>query len=297
MYPRPFEYVAPGSLEEALRALGSKSEAKVLAGGHSLLPMMKLRIFSPEVLVDIGRIAELYELREVDDHLAVGAMVTHAEVAASELVGAHAPAVAEAAAWLGDPQVRNRGTLCGSLAHGDPASDEPPTVLAVGATLMARSMEGERHIPAEQFFLDTMTTALRDEEILVEVRLPKRGPGEGCAYEKLGRRGGRSDFAVAGAAAWVRLSDGVVTGARVALAGVGPVPALAAGVAEALVGTDGSPEAITSAADRAADGVVVLEDLYGSEEYKAHLARVFTRKAVLRAVERAMEGGLRTHDV
>lgn len=287
MYPARFDYVAPPSLEEALQVLSGHRGAKVLAGGHSLLPLMKLRFLSPELVVDIGRIPELRPIRREGAHLMVGATATHAEVAGSELVRRHAPALAEAASWVGDPQVRNRGTVGGAVAHADPSSDEPAAVLALGGVMLARSAAGGREIAAEEFFVDTMTTALGEDEILTGIRLPLRGSGEGSAYDKLGRRGGRSDFAVAGAAAWVRLENGVVAAARVALTGVGPVTALAPGVAEELVGTDGSAEAVGAAARRAPEGVTVLEDLFGGEEYKTHLARVYVRKALLEALARA----------
>ncbi|MGH8937142.1 MAG: FAD binding domain-containing protein [Acidimicrobiia bacterium] len=287
MYPRAFDYEAPASLEEAIEILASHPGAKVLAGGHSLLPLMKLRLLSPELLVDIGRIPGLDQLREEGDYLVIGANVTHAQVARSELVRRRARALWEAASWVGDPQVRNRGTVCGSVAHADPASDEPAAVLAMGATLVARSVEGTREITADEFFVDTMLSALQENEILIEIRIPLSENGQGSAYDKLGRRGGHSDFAVAGSAAWVRMVRGTVAEARIAVTGVGTVAGLAPGVAEALVGTDGSPEAIEQAAARATEGITVIGDLYGSEEYKAHLARVFTQRALRTAFARA----------
>lgn len=287
MYPRSFDYLAPTNLDDALEVLARREGAKVLAGGHSLLPLMKLRLLSPELLVDIGRIPGLDEIREDGHQLVIGANVTHAQVARSELVRRQARAVWEAASWVGDPQVRNRGTVCGSVAHADPASDEPGAVLALGATMVARSVEGTREIPAGEFFVDTMLSALQEKEILTEIRIPTGGKGRGSAYDKLGRRGGHSDFAVAGSAAWVRMDGGTVGDARIALTGVGTVAGLAPRVPEALVGTDGSPEAVERAAGRASDGITIIGDLYGSEEYKAHLARVFTRRALLTALRRA----------
>jgi carbon-monoxide dehydrogenase medium subunit len=289
MYPRTFEYAAPTALQEALEVLASREGAKVLAGGHSLLPLMKLRLLSPPLLVDIGHIPGLDQIREDDGYLVIGANVTHARAARSDVVRRHAAALWEAASWVGDPQVRNRGTVCGSVAHADPASDEPGAVLALGATMVARSLEGTREIPAGDFFVDTMTSALRADEILTEVRIPLGAVGQGSAYDKLGRRGGHSDFAVAGSAAWVQVTGRTVAEARVALTGVGTVAALAPQVTEALVGTDGSPEAVEQAAARSLDGIVLVEDLYGSEEYKAHLARVYTRRALLTALERAAQ--------
>ncbi|MDP8958517.1 MAG: xanthine dehydrogenase family protein subunit M [Actinomycetota bacterium] len=292
MYPRSFDYIAPSTLDEALEALASRPGARVLAGGHSLLPMMKLRLLSPELLVDIGRIGGMAEIREEGEELIIGANVTHAQSASSGVLREQAAALWEAACWVGDPQVRNRGTVCGSIAHADPASDEPAAVLALGATMVVRSMESARRIPSSEFFLDTMTSAVADGEILTEIRIPKRQVGEGSAYDKLGRRGGHSDFAVAGAAAWVRRQDSRVADARLALTGVGSVAALAPKVAEELRGTDGSAEAIERAAIRAVEGSAVVEDLYGSEEYKAHLAVVYAKRALRAAMERAGAGDL-----
>lgn len=282
MYPRQFDYVAAGSLDEALSVLASADNAKVMSGGMSLMPLMKMRFLSPETVVDIGRIDGLDYIEDRGDHIAVGALARHAAVASSELLANHARAVTQAAAWTGDSQVRNWGTLCGALAHADLAADTPAAALALGATMVARSSSGERTIDAADFFVDTLTSALEPTEILTEVRFPKRGGGS--AYDKLGRRGGHSDYAVAGAAAWVSMDGGSVTGCAVGLTGVGTKPTLASGVAEALTGTDGSAEALAAAADRATDGVTVLEDLYGSEEYKTHLAKVYVRRALEQAM-------------
>ncbi len=285
MYPREFDYVAPASLDEALDALAANPGAKVLAGGMSLLPLMKMRLFSPEMVVDIGRIPGLGDITDNGDHLAIGALVRHGQTAGSDLVATNAAALAEAAAYTGDPQVRNRGTTCGSLAHADIAADQPAAALALGATMVAASKNGRREIAASDFFVDTLTSALNPDEILVEVRIPKAGGGS--VYDKLGRRGGHSDYAVAGAAAWVRRSNGTVEDARVALTGVGTKPTLAAGSMEAIIGSDGGADAIAAAAARATEGVTVLEDLYGSEAYKAHLATVYVGRALEQAIARA----------
>jgi aerobic carbon-monoxide dehydrogenase medium subunit len=282
MYPREFDYVAPASLEEALGALGD--DAKVMAGGMSLIPLMKMRLFSPAVVVDIGRIAGLDGVEDTGDHIEIGALVRHATTASHELVTANAAALAAGAALTGDVQVRNRGTTCGALAHADVAADQPAGALACGAVMVAQSSSGTREIPASEFFVDSLTSALEPNEILTSIRLPKVGPGEASAYDKLGRRGGHSDYAVAGAAAWVKRSNGSIEDARVAVTGVGTKPQLAAGVAEALIGTDGSDEAVKAAAEKAADDITVLEDLYGSEEYKAHLAKVYVARAVKQAL-------------
>jgi carbon-monoxide dehydrogenase medium subunit len=285
MYPRQFEYVAPASLDEALGALGDDS--KVMAGGMSLLPLMKMRLFSPATVVDIGRISGLDTIDDNGDHISIGALVRHADTASSDLIAANAAALATAAALTGDVQVRNRGTTCGSLAHSDVAADQPAAAIAAGATMVARSSSGTRDIAAADFFVDALTSALNSDEILVGIRIPKAGAGEGSAYDKLGRRGGRSDYAVAGAAAWVKKSNGSIEDARIGLTGVGTKASLAEGVSAALIGTDGSDAAISEAAAHAVDGVTVLEDLYGSEEYKAHLATVYVARAVKAALANA----------
>ena len=284
MYPRQFEYVAPASLDEAAAALAANPGAKVMSGGMSLIPMMKLRLLSPAVVVDIGGVAGLDSIDDRGDHLAIGALVRHADTASSPLVQQHAAALAKAAGLTGDSQVRNRGTTCGALAHADLAADQTAAALALGATMVAQSASGTREIAAADFFVDTLTSALAADEILVEVRVPKVGAGEASAYTKLGRRGGESDYAVAGAAAWVRKSNGSVEAARVALTGVGPKAVLVGGVSDALVGSDGSADAIAAAAAHATDGVNVLEDLYGSVEYKSHLAQVYVKRALAAAI-------------
>ena len=282
MYPRHFDYVAPTSLEEAFGALGDDS--KVMAGGMSLIPLMKLRLFSPAVVVDIARIPDLATVSDGGDHVSIGALVRHAETETNALVTANAAALAQAASLTGDVQVRNRGTTCGALAHADVAADQPAGALVCGAVMVAKSASGTREIPASEFFVDSLTSALGLDEILTEIRVPKVRSGEGSAYDKLGRRGGRSDYAVAGAAAWLKKTNGSIEDARVAVTGVGTKPTLVPAVAEALIGTDGSEGAIEAAAEHAVDDVTVLEDLYGSEEYKTHLAKVFVARSVRAAL-------------
>ena len=278
MYPRAFDYVAASSIEEAVRELGNADFAKVMSGGMSLIPMMKLRLLSPEVVVDIGRVPGLDAISDDGSSITIGALVTHEKTAAADV-----PAVLKtAAAWTGDRQVRTRGTTCGALAHADIAADQPSAVLALGGTITARGPSGTREIAADDFFVDAMTSALEPNEILTAVRIPKRGGGS--AYEKLGRRGGHTDYAVAGASAWVEKSNGSISDARIALTGVGLKPELTRGVMESLVGTDGSDSAVTAAAERAVEGITVLEDLYGSVEYKTHLAKVMVRRAVSQAI-------------
>ena len=284
MYPRKFDYLAPTTMDEALSALSTTPDAKIMSGGMSLIPMMKLRLLSPATVIDIGRIPGLDAIEDRGDYLAIGALVRHAQTASSDLVKTYAAALARAAALTGDVQVRNRGTTVGAVAHADLAADQTAAVLALGATMVARSSSGTREIAASDFFVDTLTSALAEDEILVEIRIPKAGDGESSAYTKLGRHGGESDYAVAGAAVWVRKTNGAVSDARIALTGVGSKALLAGGVAEALIGSDGSEAAIEAAADRAAEGINVLEDLYGSEEYKAHLATVYVKRALSAAL-------------
>lgn len=283
MYPREFDYVAPASLDEALGALGE--DAKVMAGGMSLIPLMKMRLFSPAVVVDIARLPGLDTVEEQNGEVTIGALVRHATTATHPLVIQVASALATAASLTGDVQVRNRGTTCGAIAHADLVADQPAAVLALGATMVAQSSGGTREIAASDFFVDALTSALEPNEILTSVRIPKHTPGEGSAYDKLGRRGGRSDYAIAGAAAWVKMDGGSVADARVALTGVGTKVSLANAMAEALVGTDGSEAAVKEAAQKASDDVTIIEDLYGTVEYKTHLASVYASRAVLQAID------------
>lgn len=281
MYPRAFEYVAASSIDEAVRELGNADFAKVMSGGMSLIPMMKLRLLSPDLVVDIGGVSGLGDITDDGESMTIGALVTHEQTAASDL-----PTVLKtAAAWTGDPQVRARGTTCGAVAHADIAADQPSAILALGGTIIAQGPNGTREIAAEDFFVDAMTSALEPNEILTSIRLPKAGGGS--AYDKLGRRGGHTDYAVAGASAWVSRSNGSISDASIALTGVGLKPELTRGVMEAIIGTDGSDSAVASAADRAVEGITVLEDLYGSVEYKTHLAKVMVKRALTQAIASA----------
>lgn len=282
MYPRSFEYLAPSSLDEALRELGNADFAKVMSGGMSLIPMMKLRLLSPDLVVDMRRIEGLGDISANGDQVSIGALVRHADTAASDAVPA---ALRSAAAWTGDVQVRNRGTTCGAIAHADMAADQPAAFLALAGTAVARSASGSREISADDFFVDALTSALEPGEILTEIRIPRSGGGS--AYDKIGRRGGHTDYAVAGAAAWVSVDGGTVTDARVALNGVSTKPQLAAATMDAIIGTDGSESAIKAAASKATEGMTVLDDLYGSVEYKAHLAQVMAARALTQAIAEA----------
>lgn len=287
MYPRPFDYTAPTTLEQAAVSLAAHPGAKILAGGMSLIPMMKLRVLSPPTIVDIGKVPGLGFITERDGRVEIGALARQFQVAAFQPLVSRAAALAEAAAWTGDAQVRNRGTLCGSLAHADSSADQPAAVLALDGTMVAKSAGGVRTIRAADFFVDAFTTALEEDEILTGALIPLSLPGEGSSYRKVGRRGGHDGFAVAGAAAWVKVEHGVVADARLALTGVSTRPLLAHGIREALIGSDGSPGAVRAAAARAVEGVVLIADLYGSEDYKAHLARYLAVQALEIALDRA----------
>jgi len=277
MYPSTFDYVVPASLDEAVAALSNAENAKVLSGGMSLIPLMKMRLVRPATVVDISRIPDLDTITDAGDHIEIGALVTHAETAASALVKENATALAQAADATADIQVRNQGTTCGSIAHADLAADQPAAVLALGATMVAQSVRGTREIAAADFFVDTLTSALADDEILVKIKVPKGGTS---VYRKLGRRGGDSDYPIAGAAVWVDSSNGTVANARIAVTGVSSKPYLATASASAIVGSDGSADAIAAAGSHATDGVVVLEDLYATVDYRAHLADVYVQRAL-----------------
>lgn len=278
MYPATFDYVVPTSLSEALEALASADNPKILSGGMSLIPLMKMRLVRPTTVIDISRLPGLDTIfTDRGDHIKIGALVRHGETAADPLVNEHAAALAQAAAATADIQVRNQGTTCGSIAHADLAADQPAAVLALGATMTAESVRGSREIAAEDFFVDTLTSALEPDEILTAIRIPKGGSS---VYRKLGRRGGDSDYPIAGVAVWVDAFNGTVSDARVAVTGVSSKPYLASASAEAIVGSDGSAEAIAAASSHATDGAVVLEDLYATVEYRTHLAEVYVQRAL-----------------
>ena len=282
MIPAAFEYESPRTLGEALALLASRDDAKLLAGGHSLLPAMKLRVAAPATLIDLGRIAGLSYVRNAGDEIAIGAMTTHAEITASDLLHTASPLLAETASHIGDVQVRNRGTIGGSLAHADPAADYPAAILALDAEMVAMSERGERVIPARKFFTGLMTSALRPNEILTEIRIPKT-TGAGTAYKKFHHPA--SGFAVVGVAAVVKLRGGNIESAAIGITGVGMHAYRATAVEAALRGKPLS--AIASAAEKAAGKVEALGDSYASAEYRRHLAQVFTRRALQAAAKAA----------
>ncbi len=284
MIPAAFGYQRPASLDEALRILASNGEAKVLAGGQSLLPLLKLRIAAAETLVDIGRIAELKGVRQLPDgRLAVGALTTYRELADSP--ARHYGVLGDALPGIGDVQVRNRGTIGGAIAHADPASDMPACLLALDAELVARSAGGERTIPIDGFFEGSFATGLEPGEILTEIRLPGPRKDAGSAYASLEQSA--SGYALVGAAAVVFVGEGRrIAGANVALTGVGDHAYRARAVEAALAGSDGSAGAIEAAAAHATDGVEVAGDIHADRAYRTAMAAVYTRRAIEAALGR-----------
>jgi len=279
--PVAFDYVRPSTVDEALTALrDAGDEAKVLAGGQSLVPVLRLRMAAPGLLVDRGGIGELRGVRDDGDALVIGSMTTHATLAGHPLVAEHAPLLAKAAVQIGDRQVRHLGTLGGSLAHADPAGDLPAVARAMDATFVVAGPGGRRSIPAAEWPVDYFTTALAPDELLVEVRVPKYD-GWGAHYEKFHRTA--QAWAIVGVAAMVRRSNGSIAEARVALTNMGPTPVRATAVEQALAGARPAAQEVGAAAEHAAEGTRPPSDLSGTAEYRAHLARVLTARAVLAA--------------
>ncbi|MGD0685094.1 MAG: xanthine dehydrogenase family protein subunit M [Streptosporangiaceae bacterium] len=282
MIPAKFDYVRPSSLDEAISALaGGGEDAKVIAGGQSLMPLLRLRLAYPELLVDVGGIDELRGISDQGDSLRIGASTTHYEVVGDPLIAAHCGLLAEATGTVADPAVRHRGTLGGSLAHGDPAGDLPAVILALDATLTVRGPGGEREIGAADFFVDYLTTALRPGEILTAITIPKLGDGWGYRYEKFHRTA--QSWATVGVAALARRSNGTVAEARIGLTNMGSVPVRAAAAESAAAGAPASRDALRSAAAHAADGTEPPGDLHGAPDYRRHLARVLTGRALAAA--------------
>ena len=282
MIPAKFDYVRPGSLDEAVTALaGGGDDAKVIAGGQSLLPLLRLRLAYPELLVDVGGLDELRGVADAGDSLVIGARTTHHQLVRDPLVAEHCGLLAQAAATVADPAVRHRGTLGGSLAHADPAGDLPAVALALDATMVARSPRGEREIAAADFFVDYLTSSLEPGEILTAVRVPKLGPGWGYRYEKFHRTA--QAWATVGVAALVRRSNGSVAEARIGLTNMGPTPLRAAAAESAAAGAQASGDALRAAAASAAEGTNPPGDLHGAPDYRRHLARVLTGRALVAA--------------
>ena len=286
MYPAAFEYHAPGSVQEALGLLGKLDDAKILAGGHSLVPMMKLRLAQPKHLIDLRKVPGLNTIKEDGAMIAIGAMTTHWEVESSKVLQAKCPVVSDTAKIIGDPAVRNKGTIGGSLAHADPAADMPATVIALGAEFVCQGAKGKRTVKVDDWFQGLMATALGEDELLVEIRVPALAAGTGSAYMKFAHPASR--FAIVGAAAVITVDkQGTCTKAGVGITGAGTKAVRAKGVEAGLVGKRLDAASIEAAAQKAADGVDVQADLQGSVEYKSHLCRVFARRAVEAALKKA----------
>ena len=276
-----FDYTAPESLADAIAALNSDSEEiKVLAGGHSLLPVLKLRLAAPTLVVDIGRIRELRGISDDGDAIVIGAMTTHDEVATSDLVKEHASLLAKASQTVADPQVRHRGTLGGALAHADPAGDLPAPILALDAELVIVGADGERTVAAADFFEDLFTTALAENEILTKIRIPKH-TGWGAHYEKFTRVA--QQWSIVAVAATTRSEGGTISAAKVALTNMGSTPVRASAVEQALAGQSATEDAVKQAVSSVADGTSPPTDTNGDADYRRHLAMVLTGRAVLAA--------------
>jgi aerobic carbon-monoxide dehydrogenase medium subunit len=286
MIPAPFEYHAPSTVKEAIGLLERHGDdAKLLAGGHSLLPIMKFRLAQPKVVVDIGRIPGLDKIAAKGSTITIGALATHDAVETSDVLQKQCPLLAETASVIGDMQVRNRGTLGGSLAHADPAADYPGAILALDAEIVATGPKGTRTIPARDFFVEMLTTALTPTEIITEVHVPATGKGTGTAYLKHPHPA--SGYAVVGVAVVLQVSGGKCQRAAIGINGVAGKAYRASAVEKALVGKSLDEKTVADAAAHAADGADVQADLYASSEFRAHLASVYTKRAILKAASRA----------
>lgn len=283
MNPAAFAYHRAASIDEAIVLLQEHGEgAKLIAGGHSLLPIMKLRLAEPEILIDIGRLDELRGVRQVDGGIAIGALTTHHQVATDPAVLTVAPLLSAAASHVGDRQVRNRGTIGGALAHADAAADYPAAILALEATMVARGPAGERRIPAKEFFVDFLTTALDPAEILTAIQVPNAA-GSGYSYQKLANQA--SGYAIVGVAALLTLENGVVNDCRIGVTGAAAVAWRAEEAEAALRGQ--SLDAAARAVELVDGGVEMLDDLHGSADYRRRVTRGLTRRAILAAAENA----------
>jgi aerobic carbon-monoxide dehydrogenase medium subunit len=282
MIPAAFDYVRPSTVDEAVSALADAGDdAKVLAGGQSLLPVLRLRLAYPSTLVDVSRMDALRGVRDDGDAIVIGATTTHDTLVRDPLVLQHAPLLAQAAATVGDRQVRHLGTFGGSLSHADPAGDLPAVALALDASMQVVGRGGSRAIAAGDFFVDYLTTALEPGELLTEIRIPKLSEGWATHYEKFNRVA--QAWAIVAVAAAVRRSNGSIAEARIALTNMDSTPLRARATEDALAGADAAPDAVRAAADHAAEGARAPSDLSGAADYREHLARVLTRRAILTA--------------
>lgn len=283
MHPVAFDYEVAESVDHAIDLLGRHGEdSKLLAGGHSLIPLMRLRLATPTVLIDLDRLDDMRYVRDEGEHLAIGALTRHREVLNNPLVREHCGILSYTAGLLGDPSVQHRGTIGGTLAHGDPSGDMPSVVSALEGMLVVHGPDGERTIQALDFFQDYLFTALEPQEIVTEVRVPKLGPNTGWAYKKFSRRS--QDWAIVGVAAVVEKSNGSIGSARIGLTSMGSTPIRARAVEEALSGA--SPDGVAEAANAADEGTEPTSDGAASADFRRHLARVWTRRAVEEALAR-----------
>ena len=278
MIPSNFNYHKAQSVDDAIAVLKANSDAQLLAGGHSLIPAMKLRLNAPGILVDIGRLSELKFIRSEGGELIIGASSTHADIAASDMVRDNISMFAEAAGLIGDIQVRNMGTIGGSIAHADPAADWPALLLAADATIVAKSPKGERKISASDFFEGFFATALNPSEIITEIRVPIPHSGISTSYKKFVQPASR--FAIVGCAVMTATDHGKFLRANVAFTGVSDTPFRDSGVEQALIGNDANAATIAAAAEKAAAGVDIMSDHFASEEYRLHLAKVYAQRAI-----------------
>jgi carbon-monoxide dehydrogenase medium subunit len=280
--PAPFQYARPTTVDEALQAIAAGGEdVKILAGGQSLIPVMRLRLAAPSTVVDLTRVSELRGVRDDGDAIVIGAMTTHSDVISDPLIKEFAPLIAEATETVADRQVRHRGTFGGALAHADPAGDLPAVALALDAEFVITSGSGRRTVPARDFFVDYLTTALEEGELLVEIRVPKLSGSWGMHYEKFNRVA--QAWSIVAVAAAVRRENGNIAEARIGLTNMGPTPLRATATEQALAGASATPEAIAEAAGRAAEGTSPSSDLNAQADYREHLAQVLTRRAVTAA--------------
>ena len=286
MIPAAFDYIAPRTLDEAMRALATHGEeAKLLAGGHSLLPLLKLRLANPKLLIDLGRIPGLSAINQQNDQIVIGALATHYQIESSELLKKRCPLLPETAREIGDVQVRNRGTIGGTLAHADPSADWPAATLALGGELRLRGPRGERRIAAEEFFIGPLTTAIAPDEILTEIRVPAFALRCGSAYLKRAQQA--SGFAIVGVAVWLRVdAKGRCEEINIGVTGLGDKPFRARAVEARLRGNKLTPKLIEASAAQVADGIDPLEDLHAAAPFRAHLARIYAARAILAAAKR-----------
>ena len=287
MIAHNFEYTVATSLGEAVNLLQKHGgRARIVAGGHSLIPMMKLRLAAPEFLIDIGRIPELSYVNKENGKIRIGALTTHYVIETSDAVARGCHALADAAGLIGDVQVRNKGTIGGSLSHADPAADYPASILALDATIVALGPKGERQIPASKFFVDMLTTALEPNEIVREIQIPLRSGRTGSAYLKMAQKA--SGFAICGAAAVVELDgSGRLSNVGIGITGVGNHAFRATDTEKALNGQKPAPDLLKKACESAGKGIIALDDIHASANYRLDLARVFSRRALEAAIERA----------